>query len=78
MTDTTKKMISSKILALVAGGMDVADATDRVLGTGTFRAIADKLHDVANARQRNPGADGIAAMGGGTPADRGSFAARVR
>lgn len=39
------QIISLRIMAFVALGFDVADATDAVLGAGTFTRAAGELYD---------------------------------
>lgn len=38
-------LISARILAAEADGLDLADAVDRVLGAGTFAKVAGDLYD---------------------------------
>ena len=46
-TITTRRaqLISARILALVAAGASVRDATDEVLGGGTFEKLAGDVYD---------------------------------
>lgn len=45
-----QQIISAKILALVAGGMDVREALDKVCGAGSFERLASYLYDVLRAK----------------------------
>lgn len=43
-------LISARILALVAAGMDLPAAMDQVLGAGTYERVAGELYDALRAR----------------------------
>jgi len=43
-------IISLRILALIHGGMTVTEATDAVLGQGTFKKIADEIYEALRAK----------------------------
>ena len=47
---TTNQVISARIATLVAGGMDVRNAIDAVLGEGTFEKLAGEVYDELRAR----------------------------
>lgn len=42
--------ISRRILTLVANGVDIREAVNKVLGAGTYEKLASDLHDIFNGR----------------------------
>jgi len=50
-TNTTEKnaIISARILYLIAQGMEMSEAMDKVLGAGTFEQVVSDLYDQFNA-----------------------------
>lgn len=42
---TTHQIISARILAHVANGMELRDAIDTVLGAGTYSRLAGEIYD---------------------------------
>ena len=47
---TKNQIISARILAHMANGMDIKDATDAVLGDGTYMALASAVWEAAQAK----------------------------
>lgn len=42
--------ITKRILLLVANGVDIREAVNKVLGAGNYEKLASDLHDILNGR----------------------------